>query len=427
MKFKEILRYVLPVLVVFMVLSCSDVQVSKMATPTESLVNEKDWSQWRGPERTGLSKETGLIKVWPTGGPKLVWSAQSLGEGYGSAAISGNRVLVQGTRKNRSVLFCLNKDDGSIYWVADLGDRLEHGRGHGPRVTPTIDGDRIYALTENGDLASIQSMDGKVLWQRNILKEFNGNNPNWLISESPLVDDHRLIVSPGGEKAGVVALEKESGKTLWTTKELSDQASYSSSVIADVQGIRSLMTFTSKAAVGISVENGKLLWRYEPVANRTANVTTPIFYQDKVFYSSAYGTGCALLQLKATNGSIEAKEIYFNRDMMNHHGGIVLVNGYLYGFSNSVLTCMEFNTGKVMWKDRSVGKGSITYADGHLYLFSEKNVVGLVEANPEGYKEKGRFEVEDQEWPTWAHPVINDGQLYIRNQEMLYCYNLISS
>ena len=270
-------------------------------------------------------------------------------------------------------------------------------------------------------------MDGKVLWQRNILKEFNGNNPNWLISESPLVDDHRLIVSPGGEKAGVVALEKESGKTLWTTKELSDQASYSSSVIADVQGIRSLMTFTSKAAVGISVENGKLLWRYEPVANRTANVTTPIFYQDKVFYSSAYGTGCALLQLKATNGSIEAKEIYFNRDMMNHHGGIVLVNGYLYGFSNSVLTCMEFNTGKVMWKDRSVGKGSITYADGHLYLFSEKNVVGLVEANPEGYKEKGRFEVEDQEWPTWAHPVINDGQLYIRNQEMLYCYNLISS
>ena len=427
MKCKGFFRFVLPLLVIFMILSCSEMEVSKMTSSTQSSVIKKDWSQWRGPERTGLSKETGLLKAWPAGGPKLVWATQILGEGYGGVAIRENQVLVQGTRKNRSVIFCLNKDDGSTHWIADLGDRLEHGRGHGPRGTPTIDGDKIYALTENGDLASVERSDGKVLWQRNILKDFDGKNPKWLISESPLVDDNRLIVTPGGKEASVVALEKESGKTLWTSKELSDQASYSSCVIADVQGIKSLMTFTSEAAVGLSVKNGKLLWRYEPVANPTANVTTPIFHQDKVFYSSAYGTGCVLLQLKARNGSIEAKEIYFNRDMMNHHGGIVLVNDYLYGFSNSILTCMEFSTGKVMWKDRSVGKGSITYADGHLYLFSEKNVVGLAQATPKEYKEKGRFKIEDQGWPTWAHPVINDGRLYIRNQGMLHCYNLTSS
>lgn len=426
MKCKGFFRFFVQLLVIFMILSCSKMEISKMTSSPQSSVIKKDWSQWRGPERTGLSEETGLLKVWPAGGPKLVWSAQILGEGYGGVAIRENQVLVQGTRKNRSVIFCLNKDDGSTHWIADLGDRLEHGRGHGPRGTPTIDGDKIYALTENGDLASVERSEGTVLWQRNILKDFDGKNPKWLISESPLVDDHRLIVTPGGKEASVVALEKKSGKTIWTSKELSDQASYSSCVIADVQGIRSLMTFTSEAAVGLSVKNGKLLWRYKPVANPTANVTTPIFHQDKVFYSSAYGTGCALLQLKSRNGSIEAKEIYFNRDMMNHHGGIVLVNDYLYGFSNSILTCMEFSTGKVMWKDRSVGKGSITYADGHLYLFSEKNIVGLAEATPKEYKEKGRFEIKDQGWPTWAHPVINDGRLYIRNQGMLYCYNLTS-
>ena len=169
------------------------------------------------------------------------------------------------------------------------------------------------------------------------------------------------------------------------------------------------------------------MWRYEPVANRTANVTTPIFHRDQVFYSSDYGTGCALLQLKADNGSMEAKEVYFNRDMRNHHGGVVLVDGYLYGFSATILTCMEFETGKVMWKDRSVGKGSLTYADGHLYLFSEKNVVGLAEATTEGYREKGRFEVADQGWPSWAHPVVSGGRLYIRNQGVLNCYDIRAS
>ena len=302
----------------------------------------------------------------------------------------------------------------------------KHGRGPGPRGTPTIDEDRIYVLTENGDLACLQAADGQTLWHRNILKDFKGENPKWLISESPLVDGNRLIVMPGGDQASLVALDKDTGKTIWTSKDLSDGAGYSSCVVADVHGIRTLLAFTAAAAVGLRAGDGQLLWRYEPVANRTANVATPVVYRDKAFYSSAYGTGCALLQLKADNGSMEAKEVYFNRDMMNHHGGVVLVDGYLYGFSNAILTCMEFETGKVMWKDRSVGKGSVAFAEGHLYLFSEKNVVGLAEATTEGYREKGRFEVADQGWPSWAHPVVSGGRLYIRNQGVLNCYDVLA-
>ena len=406
--------------------SCSQVHLPQPNSSTRTDFSEGLWPQWRGPERTGLSTETGLLRQWPADGPSLVWSTSDLGEGYGSVAIQGGRIFVQGTRETDSALFCLEESSGRTLWTASLGERLEHGRGPGPRGTPTIVEDRIYVLTENGDLACLQAADGQTLWHRNILKDFKGENPKWLISESPLVDGNRLIVMPGGDQASLVALDKDTGKTIWTSKALSDRAGYSSCIVAEVQGIRTLLAFTAAAAVGLRAGDGQLLWRYEPVANRTANVATPVVYRDKAFYSSAYGTGCALLQLKADNGSMEAKEVYFNRDMMNHHGGVVLVDGYLYGFSNAILTCMEFETGKVMWKDRSVGKGSVAFAEGHLYLFSEKNVVGLAEATTEGYREKGRFQVADQGWPSWAHPVVSGGRLYIRNQGVLNCYDVLA-
>ena len=295
--------------------SCSQVHLPQPNSSTRTDFSEGLWPQWRGPERTGLSTETGLLRQWPADGPSLVWSTSDLGEGYGSVAIQGGRIFVQGTLDNDSTLFCLEESSGRTLWTASLGDRLEHGRGPGPRGTPTIDEDRIYVLTENGDLACLQAADGQTLWHRNILKDFKGENPKWLISESPLVDGNRLIVMPGGDQASLVALDKDTGKTIWTSKDLSDGAGYSSCVVADVHGIRTLLAFTAAAAVGLRAGDGQLLWRYEPVANRTANVATPVVYRDKAFYSSAYGTGCALLQLKADNGSMEAKEVYFNRDM----------------------------------------------------------------------------------------------------------------
>ncbi|HYP26702.1 MAG TPA: PQQ-binding-like beta-propeller repeat protein [Blastocatellia bacterium] len=398
--------------------------LSLAQTSVGGVAPEADWPQWHGPDRTGVSTETGLLKSWPASGPAAAWTASNLGEGFGSVAIKGDRVFVQGTRGGESVVFCLSRSDGKPIWTQALGPKLNEGRGNGPRSTPAVDGDRVYALSENGDLASLKAADGAVVWQRNILKDFGGSNPGWLISESPLIDGNNLIVTPGGQGASLVALDKISGKTVWTSKELSDPAGYSSCVAADIQGVRSIIGFTAKAAVGLRATDGKLMWRYAPVANRVANITTPIIHDNKVFYTSAYDTGCALLGLKAQGGEVKAEEIYFSRDMMNHHGGVVLVNGYLYGFSNNILTCMEFATGKTMWKDRSVGKGSVTYADGNLYLLSENNVVGLAEASPAGYKEKGRFQIADQGWPSWAHPVVCGGRLYIRNQGTLTSYEI---
>ncbi len=385
---------------------------------------EAEWPQWRGPQRNGLSSETGLLKHWPANGPAVTWSITSLGEGYGSLAIRAERIYVQGTKGTESAVFCLNRADGKTIWSASLGPKVDEGRGNGPRGTPTLDGDRIYVLTENGDLTCLLERDGSRVWSKNILKEFGGRNPKWLISESPLVDGNRLIVSPGGSSAGIVALDKMTGAEIWRSRDLSDQAGYSSCIAADVGGVRTYINFTSSAAVGVRASDGKLMWRYANVANRVANCTTPIFADNKVFFSSAYDTGGALLNLTAQNNEVKAQEAYFTRDMMNHHGGMVLVNGYLYGFSNSVLTCLEFNTGKVMWKDRSVGKGSITYADGMLYLLGEKQLVGLAEANPNAYVEKGRFPINDRGWNSWAHPVVLGGKLYIRNQNELTCYDV---
>jgi outer membrane protein assembly factor BamB len=408
------LRYLFSIL-----LSLALVQVS-----TGRSARDYDWPQWRGADRTGLSRDTGLLKSWPAEGPSVVWTISNLGEGYGSVAIQGNYIFVQGAKGSESVVFCLNRADGKTVWTQALGPRLDQDRGGGPRGTPTVDGDRVYALTENGDLACLKARDGAVVWRKNILKDFGGRNITWLISESPLIDGNNLIVTPGGEGAAIVALDKMSGKTVWTSKELSDPAGYSSCLVADVGGVRTIMGFTARAAVGLRATDGKLMWRYEPVSNRTANCTTPVYHDNKVFYTSAYGTGSALLGLKPEGGEVRAQEVYFSKDMMNHHGGVVLINGYLYGFSNAILTCIEFNTGKVLWKDRSVGKGSLTYADGHLYLLGENNTVGLAEATPEGYREKGRFKIADQGWPSWAHPVVAGGRFYIRNQGMLTCYNV---
>ena len=382
-----------------------------------------DWPQWQGPDRTGMSKETGLLKAWPSGGPAVVWSSQGLGKGYGSMAVAGERIFLQGMVGNTSTVFALNRADGKGVWSKALGRAESNDQGPGPRGTPTVDGERLYVLTENGDLACLKT-DGTAVWQRNILKDFGGRQLRWLISESPLVDGPHLIVSPGGPGAGMVKLDKMTGKTVWQSKDLSDAAGYSSPIVADVGGVRTYMTLTSGGGVGVRASDGKLMWHYERAANNVANITTPIFFDNKVFYTSAYDTGAGLVGLSAQNGEVKAKEIYFTREMKNHHGGVILYNGYLYGFSDSILTCLEFATGKQMWRDRSVGKGSIMFADGNLYIQGENNLVGLAEASPNGYKEHGRFPIADKGLPSWAHPVVSDGRLYVRNQDTLVAYDI---
>jgi outer membrane protein assembly factor BamB len=321
----------------------------------------------------------------------------------------------------------LDRATGHTIWSRSLGPGGDNDQGPGPRGTPTLDADRLYALSETGQLACLRADDGTVVWQRNILKDFAGPNIRWLVSESPLVDGDRVIVSPGGRGAGMVALDKLTGKTIWASKDLSDEAGYASVVVAEVGGVRAYTTLTSRAGVGVRASDGKVLWRYEAAANDVANITTPVVSGSLVFYTSAYDTGGGLVNLAAQGGDLRATEMYFTRDMQNHHGGVVLVGGTLYGFTNAILAAIDFVSGRLLWRDRSVGKGSVVYADNRLYLLSETNVVGLADVTPTGYRETGRFTIADQGRPSWAHPVVSGGRLYIRNQQTLTAYNVSAS
>ena len=403
----------------------SAVLAARAGNPAQgSAASAFDWPQWQGPDRSGVSKETGLLQQWPAAGPPVVWSITGLGAGYGSLAVKGDHIYLQALSRAGSTVSSLNRADGRVEWTKAVGRGGSNDRGPGPRGTPTVDGDRLYVLTENGDLACLTAASGAPIWQRNILSDFGGRQIPWLISESPLVDGGNVIVTPGGPRAGMVALDKMTGKTVWQSEQLSDEAGYASPIAADVQGVRVIMTLTADAGVGVRASDGRLMWRHTAVANGTANVATPVFADNKVFYTSNYGTGAALLALTAQGGQVKAEQVYFTNQMQNHHGGVVLVNGYLYGFHQSILTCLEFATGRMMWRDRSVGKGTVLYADNHLYLFSEDNVAGLAEATPTAYKEKGRFRTVDQGFPSWAHPVVSGGRLYIRDQGTVAAYNI---
>jgi outer membrane protein assembly factor BamB len=382
-----------------------------------------DWPQWRGPDRNGISRETGLLQQWPPAGPPVVWAAAGLGAGYGTVAVKGTRVYVQGLRGRQTMVHSLDGATGKYLWSKSLGSGGDNDRGSGPRSTPTLDGDRVYVLTETGELWCLRE-DGTEIWRRNILRDFSGNNIGWLISESPLVDGDRVIVTPGGRQAGIVALDKMTGKTIWTAKDLSEEAGYASVMTVEVDGIRAYTTFMGSSAVGVRASDGKVMWRYAQAANGTANIATPVVQGNQVFYTSDYGTGAGLVSLQAQNGELVAKETYFTRAMQNHHGGVVLVNGTIYGFNNAILSALDFATGKALWQHRSVGKGAVTYADGRLYILSEDNVVGLAEVTPQGYRETGRFQIADQGLPSWSHPVVSRGRLFIRNQNTLTVYDV---
>ncbi len=397
------------------------VGVSLAAGPQPGAATE--WHQWRGPNRDGISPETGLLQQWPASGPPVAWSISGLGAGYGTAVVAGSRVFVQGLRGRETFIHSLNLADGKYLWSKSLGAGDTNDRGSGPRSTPVVDGDHLYVLTESGRLWCLR-VDGTEVWNRDLLREFSGRNITWLISESPLVDGSRVIVTPGGRNAGLVALDKLTGKTAWTTQQLSDEAGYSSPMVVEVGGVRAYTTMTADAAVGVRASDGALLWRYRPPANGTANITTPVVSGNNVFYSSAYGTGGGLVELTPANGGLTSREVYFTREMQNHHGGIVLVNGTMYGFNNAILTALDFKTGKMLWRDRSVGKGSVAYADNRLYLIGEGHTVGLAEVSAQGYRETGRFTIKDHGLPAWSHPVISGGRLYIRNQGDLTAYDI---
>jgi outer membrane protein assembly factor BamB len=381
-----------------------------------------DWPQWRGPRRDGVSAERGLLKAWPQNGPPLAWKTTGAGQGYSSFAVAGGRLYTLGAREDREHVVAFDVASGKRLWDAPHGRRFSNDRGDGPRGTPTVDGTRVYAFGASGDLTALDAASGKVAWTVNVIREFGGQNITWGLSESPLIAGDRIIVSPGGPGSSVVALNKTDGKLIWKTE--ADRAGYSSAVLHELGGIRQAIVFTGQRALGVNIANGRVLWSYDRVANRVANIATPIVRGNHVFLSSDYGTGAALLRLTAAGGGITAEEVYFTREMRNHHASSVLVGDHLYGFSSAILTAMRFDTGEVAWRDRSVGKGSLVHADERLYLFSERGVVALAEASPEGYREHGRFSLTTGSLPTWSHPVVSNGKLFLRDQDIIYAYDV---
>jgi len=381
-----------------------------------------DWPQWQGIDRTATSKETGLLKTWPKEGPPLAWKAKELGGGYSTPSISNGGVFGMGYRGKDEVVWALNEKDGKELWSKRIGPATPVSYGEGPRCTPTVDGDLLYAIGVAGDLVCLKVSDGSEVWRKQLVKEFKGQVPSWGYSESPLIDGDRVIVTPGKKEATLVCFNKKDGKLIWKGQvPEGDTVGYSSIIIAKVDGAKQYIQFLGGGVVGFS-EDGKFLWRYNKPANGTANCSTPIYHDGHVFAASGYGTGGGLAKLTKDG---KAEQVYFTNKMKNHHGGMVLLNGCIYGSDEGLLRCLDFKTGKEKWDARPPGKGSIAYADGRLYYRNEGGRIFLVEATPDKYVEHGRFEQPDRSrHSAWAHPVIANGKLYIADQDVLLCYDV---
>ena len=401
-------------------------KVQLAATPSNV---EAEWSQFRGPNRDNIAPPQGLAQSWPEGGPKLDWTAKGLGLGYSTVALAHGKLYTMGDVGEDSMVLALDPASGDQIWAVRIGASFPQDQGNGPRGTPTIDGDRLYALGAHGDLCCLDANTGEVVWQKNILSEFGAVNITWGISESVLIDGEKLICTPGGKGAAMVALDKNTGDVIWKAAAEGDPAAaYSSAIIAEIGGVRQYINFTHTGLIGVRAEDGKVMWKNDKSANGTANCSTPVLFQDGVFSASGYGTGGALVYLISTDGETTAVLAYHTKHMKNHHGGMIALDGFLYGSNDpGTLTCIELATGEVKWRDKSVGKGSLAFADGLLVLRSEEGPIALIEANPEKYVEKGRFDQpERSENRSWAHPVIAGGKLYLRDMDVLLCYDIRS-
>ena len=386
-----------------------------------------EWPQWRGANRDNLSKETGLLKEWPAGGPELKWKATELGGGFSGISVTSGKIFTMGDVDGASQLMAFDEATGKKLWSTKLG-AAGGGDGYpGPRGTPTVAGGCAYALGQFGDLLCADATTGKELWRKNLVKDFGGTLPRWGYSESPLVDDGKLICSPGGQQGTIMALDAKTGDLIWRTKDLTDAPHHSSMILETVLGQKQAIQLTSASVVGIALPDGKVLWRADR-PGKTAVVPTPVYADNQVFVTSGYGIGCNAFKISKDEKGFNAEQVYANTNMVNHHGGVILLNGYVYGFSDSKgWVCLDFKTGEIAWADKCVGKGAIAYADGNLYIRSEsgKGTVALIEANPTKYVEKGRFDqVDRSDKNSWTHPVIVNGKLYLRDQGTLLCYDV---
>ncbi|HEV3025875.1 MAG TPA: PQQ-binding-like beta-propeller repeat protein [Pirellulales bacterium] len=400
----------------------------------EAFAAQGDWPQWRGPNRDGVSTETGLLDHWPEKGPPLAWQAKGLGGGYSSVAVADGSIFTMGKRDGKECLIALSAKDGVVLWATPLGGASD------PNGTPTVDGERVYAVGLQGDLVCAETANGRIVWQKNYGRDFGGQMMSgWGYSESPLVDGDKLICTPGAGNAILTALDKRTGNVLWKAAwpgtvgdRGKDGAGYSSVVVSQGAGVRQYVQLIGRGLIGVSATDGRVLWTYNRVANGTANIPTPIVKGDFVFCSSGYGTGAALLKLVKDGSGVKAEEQYFLEasKLQNHHGGMVLVGNHVYcghGHNEGFPLCLEMLTGKIAWEPgRGPGSASaaITCADGHLYFRYQNGVLALIEAKPDMYVLKGSFQIPVVNGNSWPHPVVAGGRLYLRDQDALLCYDI---
>ena len=407
--------------------TCSLVLILAFTSRAEA---EADWPQWRGPQRDDISAETGLLKSWPEGGPRRVWLYEESGLGYAGPAIVGDRMWLMGTRDDREVLLCLDANRGTELWMSDIGPIYENAWGDGPRSTPTVDNGRVYALGAQGTLICVEAETGQLVWSKSLPGDFDGKIPNWGYAESPLVLPNRLLCSPGSEDGGtVIALDRNTGEKIWISSPQTGAVHYSSIMLAKQGGEQIGVQLFDRELIGFSILDGEVHWSI-PWPGSTAVVPTPIISGDLIYVTSGYGAGCKLIRLE---GDRRAEEVYKNKRMVNHHGGVILFEGHVYGYSDGKgWVSQELTTGKFAWREKdALGKGAIAYADRRFYCLTEDSgEVALIDASPTKWKEHGRFTLEPQSSQRkprggiWVHPVIVDGRLYLRDQEYVYCYDV---
>lgn len=390
------------------------------------VAQSESWPRFRGPANTDHSPDTGLLKSWPKGGPKRLWLHEKAGMGYSGFSVLGDRLFTMGTRSGSTILLCLDAATGKKVWSTKVGKIYKNDWGDGPRSTPTIDGDLVYAIGGQGDILCVQHKNGKKVWSR-AMNKFGGKTPYWGYSESILIDGDQAVCAPGGSKGALVALNKKTGKTIWQSKGLSGKAEYSSVVAAEINQTRQYIRLLQKTVAGVDASSGKVLWTYE-WPGRTAVIPTPIVDGNKIYITSGYNAGCMLIEV----GADEVKLLWQNKVMQNHHGGVVRIGDYLYGHANTGWVCQSWEDGSSVWRERkALKKGAVHYADGMLYCLEERSgVVALVEATSEGFKEASRFTLSPQaknrarRGAIWVHPVVLDGRLFLRDQEYIYCYDV---
>jgi len=417
-------------------IACSSISGAVLAAPCGLAA---DWPTFRGAERTAVAPDTDLLETWPAAGPKLIWQTPGAGRGYASPVIAGSRLYTLGDGLSTAddkdeYLTCFDRETGRQLWKTKTGQAWNEGpeSWQSSRSTPTVAGDTVYVITPHGQLVACATADGREKFRLDLMAQFGGKKgDSWGYSESVLIDGDRLVCTPGGEQATLVALDKNTGKTLWTCPSKGDRgAGHASIVVADLKGRKVYVQTTASGAIGVDATTGKLLWSY-PIDQTTAVIPTPIVRGDLVFFSAGYKRGGALLrQVPATDGGVAVEEVYgLNKELANKHGGIVLVGDHLYGDSDDagIPFCAELLTGNIVWKKRGSGKGSasVTAADGHLYVRFADGTLALVKADPADYQEVASFKIPGSETrPSWAHSVILDGRLYLREQDKILCYDL---